>query len=159
MILPEDKLLKRYIDSRKKEYLEFVKQSERSQQSSALEFKQTATRITIEGDHICLFMIKRVVTAASEPAHQDHFQQAAARSSLYEIDITPILNAPYQLTRVTIPLQDLKLALTYRYLYERRAIRLVTRTSNAEYLINFKTQRHKDKALKTLLRLAAPYLD
>ena len=39
MILPEEKLLNRYTDSRKKEYLEFVKQSERSQQSSALEFK------------------------------------------------------------------------------------------------------------------------
>ena len=60
---------------------------------------------------------------------------------------------------MTIPLQDLKLALTYRYLYERRAIRLVTRTSNAEYIISFKSQRHKDKALKTLLKLAAPYLD
>ena len=31
MILPEEKLLKRYIDSRKKEYLEYVKQNERGQ--------------------------------------------------------------------------------------------------------------------------------
>ena len=43
MILPEEKLLKRYTDSRKKEYLEFVKQNERQaasgSQQSAIEIK------------------------------------------------------------------------------------------------------------------------
>ena len=66
MILPEEKLLKRYIDSRKKEYLEFVKQNERqaaASASSAIEIKQTATRVTIEGDHVCLFLVKRVNAA------------------------------------------------------------------------------------------------
>ena len=60
MILPEEKLLKRYTDSRKKEYLEFVKQNERGTHHSAIEIKQTATRVTIEGEHVCLFLIKRV---------------------------------------------------------------------------------------------------
>ena len=79
---------------------------------------------------------------------------------MYELEITPILNAPYQLARVTIPLNDLKLALTYRYMYERRAIRLVTRsTPHQEYIINFKTQRHKEKTLRQLLKLATPFLD
>ena len=80
-------------------------------------------------------------------------------NTLYEIEITPILNAPYQLAQVTIPLQDLKVALTYRYMYERRAIRLVTRSESKEYIINFKNQRHKDKALKCILRLAGQHLD
>ena len=83
----------------------------------------------------------------------------AGKSALYEIQITPILNAPYQLAEVKIPLQELKVALTYRYMYERRAIRIVTRSECKEYIINFKNQRHKDKALKCILRLAGPFLD
>ena len=51
------------------------------------------------------------------------------------------------------------MALTYRYMYERRAIRLVTRSESKEYIINFKNQRHKDKALKCILRLAGSHLD
>lgn len=66
----------------------------------------------------------------------------------YEIEVTPILNAPYQLAQVTISLQDLKAVLTYRYLYERKAIRLVTRAESKEFIIVFKSERHKDKALK-----------
>lgn len=62
----------------------------------------------------------------------------AKNNAIYEIQITPILNAPYQLAEVKIPLQDLKVALTYRYMFERRAIRLVTRSESKEFIINFK---------------------
>ena len=54
--------------------------------------------------------------------------EAEQLNPTYDIEITPILNAPYQLAQITIPLKDLKAALTYRYMYERRAIRLVTRS-------------------------------
>ena len=46
------------------------------------------------------------------------------------------------------------MALTYRYMYERRAIRLVTRSECKEFIINFKNQRHKEKALKCITKLA-----
>ena len=111
MILPEEKLLKRYIDSRKKEYLEFVKQNERqaaASASSAIELKQTATRVTIEGDHVCLFLIKRVNAAQDIGQAMGSMEQpqmdTRAKSTLYEIQITPILNAPYQLAEVKIAL-------------------------------------------------------
>lgn len=77
----------------------------------------------------------------------------------YEIEVTPILNAPYQLAQVTIAMQDLKAVLSYRYLYERKAIRLVTRSENKELIVVFKSVRHKDKALKQIIKLAQPYLD
>ena len=51
------------------------------------------------------------------------------------------------------------MALTYRYMYERRAIRLVTRSESKEFIINFKNQRHKEKALRCITKLAQPYLD
>ena len=154
--------MKRYIDSRKKEYLEFVKQNDSQAANggrSAIEVKQTATRITIEGEHVCLFLIRRVNTPSVPETTDAATATAAQQSAMHEIEITPILNAPYQLAQVTIPLQDLKVALTYRYMYERRAIRLVTRSENKEYIINFKNQRHKERALKCITRLAAPYLD
>jgi len=87
--------LKRYIDSRKKEYLEFVKQNERSQQSVLIEFNQTATRVTIEGEHVCLFMVKRVATGSGKAGTDDNYTQTAIKGTMFEIEITPILNAPY----------------------------------------------------------------
>ena len=67
IVLPEEKLLKRYTETRKKEYLDLVKKSEKTATSSAekpgqklIEVKQTATRVTIEGQHVCLFILKRV---------------------------------------------------------------------------------------------------
>ena len=56
-------------------------------------------------------------------------------------------------------MQDLKAVLTYRYMYERRAIRILTRQESKEYIIHFKSQRQKEKALKCLTKLAAQYLD
>ena len=60
MILPEEKLIKRYVETRKKEYFEFVKQNEKSQASGAYEVKEHVSQITIEGEHVCLFLLKRV---------------------------------------------------------------------------------------------------
>ena len=120
-------------------------------QHKQIEIKQTASRITIEGEHICLFILKRVPIEGEVQDDQPEFE--------FEIEITPILNAPYQLSRVTIPLKDLKVCLTYRYMYERRAIRFVTKLEAKEYIINFKSEKHKQKVLKHLLKLAAPHLD
>ena len=81
MILPEEKLIKRYVETRKKEYFEFVKQNEKNLVSGAYDVKEHVTRITIEGEHVCLFLLKRV----GDPN----------KSEMYEIEITPILNAPH----------------------------------------------------------------
>ena len=97
-IPPEEKLLKRYIDSRKKEYLEFAKQNE-SATNGGIEFKQTSTRITIEGEHVCLFVIKR--TNQSSPVDGVFINPALDANQhkpIFEVQITPILNAPYQLS-------------------------------------------------------------
>ena len=145
MILPEEKLLKRYIETRKKEYMEFVKQNEKNLIQGAYEVKEHVTQVTIEGEHICLFLMRRL----GDPQ----------KSEMFELEITPILNAPHQLNRTTIPLNDLKAVLTYRYMFERRSIRLVTRLKCDEYILQFKNVKHKDKALKTILKFAAPYLD
>ena len=153
MIAPEEKLLKRYIDSRKKEYLEFAKQNEKGV-AAAIELKQTATRVTIEGEHVCLFVVRRVNAPPADLAFFDTAALVNQTRPAFEIEITPILNAPYQLAQVTLPLQDLKAVLTYRYLFERKAIRLLTRTESREYIICFKSQRHKDKALRCITKLA-----
>ena len=81
MMLPEDKLLKKYIDSRRKEYLELARNTK--QNDAAIELKQTVTRVTIEGEHIYLFVIKRIV---------DFLEQ---KQDMYEVELLPILNAPH----------------------------------------------------------------
>jgi hypothetical protein len=59
---------------------------------------------------------------------------------------------------VLISIQNVKLALTYRYLFQRNAIRIVTH-QNHEYLLHFRSFKHKDKVLITLSKYAALYLD
>ena len=81
MMLPEDKILKKYIDSRRKEYLELARNTK--QNDAAIELKQTVTRVTIEGEHIYLFVIKRIV---------DFLEQ---KQDMYEVELLPILNAPH----------------------------------------------------------------
>ena len=81
MMLPEDKLLKKYIDSRRKEYLELARNTK--QNDAAIELKQTVTRVTIEGEHIYLFVIKRIV---------DFLEQ---KQDMFEVELLPILNAPH----------------------------------------------------------------
>ena len=51
------------------------------------------------------------------------------------------------------------MCLTYRYMYERRAIRLVTKMECKEYIVNFKTEKNKTKVMKQILKLAGPHLD
>ena len=81
MMLPEDKILKKYIDSRRKEYLELARNTK--QNDAAIELKQTVTRVTIEGEHIYLFVIKRIV---------DFLEQ---KQDMFEVELLPILNAPH----------------------------------------------------------------
>ena len=144
-MVPEEKLLKRYIETRKKEYMEFAKQAEKTTITGAYELKEHVTQVTIEGEHTCLFLMKRV----GDPQ----------KSELYELEITPILNAPHQMNRISVPLTDIKAVMTYRYMFERKSIRIITRLECKEYLLQFKNQKHKDKALKTILKFAEPYLD
>ena len=74
-----------------------MKQNERGQ----IELKQTATRITIEGEHVCLFVLRRVNAPPAElalfdPAAQANLNEINGSSrGAYEIEILPILNAPY----------------------------------------------------------------
>ena len=81
MMLPEDKILKKYIDSRRKEYLELARNTK--QNDAAIELKQTVTRVTIEGEHTYLFVIKRIV---------DFLEQ---KQDMFEVELLPILNAPH----------------------------------------------------------------
>ena len=97
-IPPEEKLLKRYIDSRKKEYLEFAKQNESATNGGGIEFKQTSTRITIEGEHVCLFVIKRTNQSPVDGVFINPALDANQHKPIFEVQITPILNAPYQLS-------------------------------------------------------------
>jgi len=70
----------------------------------------------------------------------------------------PILNAPHQCASVTIEMKKIKLLLTYRYLFARNALRIVTH-QNQEYLIRFRSYKHKEKVFKILLKYATEFLD
>ena len=56
-------MLKKYIDARRKDYLEFIKASVNNQApgivSTTVDIKQTVTRVTIEGEHTCMLVIRR----------------------------------------------------------------------------------------------------
>ena len=80
-MLSEDKILKNYIDSRRKEYLELARNTKKT--DAIIELKQTVNRITIEGEHIYMFVIKRIV---------DFLEQ---KEDMYEVELLPILNAPH----------------------------------------------------------------
>ena len=69
------------------------------------------------------------------------------------MELLPIVNAPHQCGSTFINLREVKLALTYRYLFQRNALRIVTH-SNDEYLLKFRSHKHKDKVLKLLLKYA-----
>jgi len=102
-----------------------------------VEVKQTVTRVTIEGEHTCMLVIRK----ASDPG--------SVKPDLCELELIPILNAPHQTSPVLISMQNVKLVLTYRYLFQRNAIRIVTH-QNHEYLLHFRSFKHKDKVLRTL---------
>lgn len=119
-ILPEDKLVKKFSEARRKDYLEMLKSS--AALGVIIEAKQTVTSVTIEGEHTCMLLIRRV----SDPG--------SSKLESCELELIPLLNAPHQASPVTITMQNIKLVLTYRYLFQRNAIRLVTH-QNQEYLL------------------------
>jgi len=70
-----------------------------------IEAKQTVTMVTIEGEHTCMLVIRRTC----DPAQ--------VKSDIVELELIPILNAPHQCSSVAISIKNLKLVLTYRYLF------------------------------------------
>jgi hypothetical protein len=48
-----------------------------------VEIKQTVTRVTIEGEHTCMLVIRKV----SDPG--------SVKPDLFELELIPILNAPH----------------------------------------------------------------
>ena len=85
-------------------------------------------RVTIEGEHTYLLLLK-------------------PSDSLPELTLQPIFNCPYQSeTQITLNLHEIKYALPYRYMYQLKAMRLVTFNAN-EYLIVAKDPTYLDKIL------------
>lgn len=65
--------------------------------------KQIVKRITIEGEHTCLMLLKQDLSVSShEPL---------------SLEILPIMNAPYQGQTLVIPLASIKILHIYRYLF------------------------------------------
>lgn len=86
--------MKKYIDARRKDYLEIVKASGNQTQGpyqTAIDVKQTVTRITIEGEHTCMLVIRRI--DAIQPGLG--LQRDALRSESVELELLPIVNAPH----------------------------------------------------------------
>jgi hypothetical protein len=104
------------LDARRKEYLETIKTQEKQQNAlnTVVDVKQTVTRVTIEGEHTCMLVIRRTGDAG------------LVKSGIVELELMPILNAPHQCASVTIAMKNIKLVLTYRYLFSRNALRIVT---------------------------------
>eukprot|EP00347_Sterkiella_histriomuscorum_P014669 403360000 len=134
LYLSEDDILKRYIDNEKKKYLEYIKHSEQSDKQSKYLIKQVVKRVTIEGEHNYLVLLQ-------------HDSQ-----KLYNLQLIPIMNSPYQIMPIFISLDQIKYVQTYRYLFQYNSIRIVTHQSHEEYILVFSKQESKDKCLNLLLK-------
>ena len=82
-------------------------------EKASVEVKQTVTRVTIEGEHTCMIVIRK--------SESDEMKKESV-----DIELIPILNAPHQFQSIAFGAKDIKLCLTYRYLFQRTALRIVT---------------------------------
>ncbi len=72
--------------------------------------------------------------------------------TLPELSLQPIFNCPYQTALITVALSDLKYALPYRYMYQLKAVRLVT-FANLEYLVVAKDPSYLEKILPFIISM------
>lgn len=101
--------------------------------------KQFVKRITIEGEHNCLFLLKH--------------DQTVGQPQNLSIEIIPVMNAPYQVQHIHIPLNQIKIVHVYRYMFQYKAIRIVTTSLSSppeEYIFDFQKKKHADKVMEVL---------
>lgn len=60
------------------------------------------------------------------------------------------MNAPYQSQTLLIPLPRIKIVQTYRYLFQYKALRIVTEDCD-EYIFDFTKQKYCQRAIEALL--------
>lgn len=66
------------------------------------------------------------------------------------MEILPILNAPYQSQKIQIQLDDIKIVHVYRYLFQYKSIRIVTKRAE-EFIFEFQKEKHAKKVLEVLI--------
>lgn len=69
-----------------------------------------------------------------------------------------MLNAPHQSNPICIDLDRIRIVSKYRYMFEYKALRIVTWDSPEEYVFLFKTVKNKDKAIE-MIQKYSPNLD
>lgn len=108
------------MESEKKRHIEFLKHTE-NQTGQRLILKNVVRRVTIEGEHTYLMIMREDKEMGKKQV----------------IELQPMINAPHQLSALCIPTELIKFALPYRYLFEYKAIRIVTHNSNEEFILVF----------------------
>lgn len=98
--------------------------------------KQICKRVTMEGEHTCLLLLQHDQTLLNqEPPF---------------LEILPILNAPYQSQKIQIQLDDIRIVHIYRYLFQYKAVRIVTKRAD-EFIFEFQKIKHAHKVLEVLI--------
>lgn len=92
--------------------------------------------MTIEGEHTCLMLLKQ--------------DQSNSYKEPLAIEIIPVMNAPYQSQTLTIALDRIKIIHAYRYLFQYKAIRIVTDKCE-EYIFEFSKLKYCQRVLNLLL--------
>jgi len=66
------------------------------------------------------------------------------------------MNAPYQEQSLAIPLGKLRICHVYRYMFQYKAIRIVT-ADGEEYIFEFQKNKYAERAIEAISELS-PYL-
>lgn len=98
--------------------------------------KQVVKRVTMEGEHTCLMLLQH--------------DQTMAHARPLSLEIVPIMNAPYQNANLQIELDDIRIVHLYRYMFQYKALRVVT-VDGREYIFEFQKVKHANKALEVLI--------
>ena len=96
--MSEDEMVNIYVKAEKKRCLHFAKLEETASGVKCL-LKQIVRRVTIEGEHSYLLLVKGTDTAVSM------------------LELVPIVNAPHQTEVIKIYPGDIKFALSYSYMF------------------------------------------
>jgi hypothetical protein len=100
--------------------------------------KQIVKRVTIEGEHTCLMLLKQDLSMTNhEPLC---------------LEILPIMNAPYQSQTLNIPLASIRIVHIYRYLFQHKALRIVTDKQD-EYIFDFQKTKYCQRVFNLLMGL------
>ena len=100
--------------------MQYVKHTE-STTGAKFPVKQIVKRVTIEGEHTYLLLVKPL-----------------------ELELLPVMNAPHQTQPIVIRLEEVKFCLEYRYMFEYTGLRIVT-FGLCEYIVVCKDRDSMDK--------------